>query len=70
VWRYQLSNAIKSAAIGLGYSAIELSNRRYLAGIWRLRFATVLLRVAAWIEPNRNGPILRRTFARLSDGED
>jgi hypothetical protein len=70
LWRFQLSSAIKPASFGVFRFAVSLSDRRPTVGLRLIRLATMIARVANWIEPNRNGPFLRRTLPQRPGDED
>jgi hypothetical protein len=70
IWRFRLSSAIKNVSFVVFRFAVSLSDRSPTTGLWLIRLATMIVRVANAIKPNRRGPFLRRTLHRRSVGEE
>jgi hypothetical protein len=58
--RFSIFHALNVVAIGLGYVALFLSQRRWRVGIWLFELTSALMRVAIWVRPDCDGPFLRR----------
>jgi hypothetical protein len=62
ILRYLISDTSEAAALGITRVALFFMHRRWRAGVWLLRLVILLMRVAAWVRPDLNGPFLRRAL--------
>jgi hypothetical protein len=54
--RFTICDAITTVGVGISYAVVFLSPRRGRAGLWMMRLAVAIMKVAAWVRPDFNGP--------------
>jgi hypothetical protein len=60
ILRFRLSDLLAVMAVGTERVGMHLLGRGWCFGRWMLRLTSLIVTVAVWVRPDRDGPIMRR----------